>query len=220
MLYSISAFVRWVRTIRKHIERRKMVPRRWSWCYYRNRKRRSDSRKRQLYGGPYGGPHTLRESSWNHNHTNKLHMYKPQPTVVQWQSTGGPSQESWVQSPATVSSSSHLLSPQNIKCIYIDSLTTLVSCSWEVYEPSLEAAIAAWNTRERWEWFGGERLKHFSSVPFHRWRCCESVSCHQTGCSDGEQRCPPWTSLTRLYQHNQSNRSKKFNRISHQELLH
>ena len=24
------------------------------------------------------------------------------------------------------------------------SLTTLVSCSWEVYEPSLEAAIAAW----------------------------------------------------------------------------
>lgn len=159
------------------------------------------------------------KSSWNHNHSNKLHMYKPQPTVVQWQSTGGSSQESWVQSPATGSSSSHLLFPQNIKCEYIDSLTTLVSCSWEVYEPSLEAAIAAWNIRERWEWFGGERLKHFSSVPFHRWRRCESVSCHQTGCSDGEQRCPPWTSLTCLHQHNQSNRSNKFNRTSHQELL-
>lgn len=35
--------------------------------------------------------------------------------------------------------------------------------------------------------------------------------CHQTGCWDGGQRCPSWTSLTRLHQHNQSNRSSRFN---------
>ena len=43
--------------------------------------------------------------------------------------------------------------------------------------------------------------------------------CHQTGCWDGGQRCPSWTSLTRLHQHNQSNRSSRFNTTVHQKLF-